>query len=381
MDFKISDEEEMIRRTAREFADQELKPIAAAVDKNEDIPSDVILKMADLGFMGMLVPEKHGGAGLNTFALTLASIEFNRASASIGITVSVHNSLVASPILRFGNEEQKERYLPRMANGSAIGAYALTETEAGSDAASIATTAVKSGDDYILKGSKLFVTNGAIADIFIVFARTHPDPALRAKGISAFIVERKTAGFTVGKREKKLGIKGSSTVALHLDDCKVPAKNLLGRENEGFAVAMDTLNGGRIGVAAQSVGIATACLDDSIKYAKERKQFGKPISEFEAIQWKIADIAVRLDAATLLTLRAARMRDAGVPHTKEAAMAKLFASTLANDAADEAIQIHGGVGYTKEFAVERYFRDAKITEIYEGTSEVQKLIISREMLK
>ncbi|OHB77476.1 MAG: acyl-CoA dehydrogenase [Planctomycetes bacterium RBG_16_59_8] len=381
MDFHLSDEESLIRQTARDFADREVKPVAAEVDDKEDIPTAIIQKMAELGFMGMLIPEKYGGAGLNVFSLTLAAMELNRASASVGITMSVHNSLVASPILHFGNDEQKQRFLPRLASAEAIGAYALTEAGAGSDAAALSTAAPRDGGDYILNGEKLFVTNGAIADLFIVFVRTHPDRAVRAKGISAFVVERDTAGFTVGKKEKKMGIRGSSTVSLHFDDCRVPAANLIGTENGGFAVAMHTLDGGRVGVAAQSVGIAEACLESSLKYAKERKQFGKFIGEFQAIQWKVADMATRLDAARLLTLRAARLRDEDAPHTKEAAMAKLFASTLANDAATQAIQVHGGVGYTKEFPVERFFRDAKITEIYEGTTEVQKIVIARELLK
>jgi alkylation response protein AidB-like acyl-CoA dehydrogenase len=379
--YKLTEEEVLIQKTARDFAEKELAPIAGEIDRSKRIPPDIIKKMAGLGFMGMLVPEEHGGSGLNNFCLTLVAIEINRVCASTGITMSVHNSLVTSPIIRFGSAEQKKRYLPKLARGEWIGAYSLTEPEVGSDAGSINTSAIQDGNYYVLNGRKNFVTNGGIADVFIAFARTHPDKTLRAKGISAFIIERGTNGFVIGKEEDKLGIRGSSTVSLTFEDCRVPRENLVGIENGGFKIAMHTLDGGRIGVAAQALGIAQASLEASIKYAKERKQFGRFISEFQAIQWKLSDIAGQIEATKLMLYNTAKLRDAGVSHTKEAAMVKLFASELANKSAKEAVQIHGGAGYTKDFPVERFMRDAKITEIYEGTSEIQKIVIARELLK
>lgn len=381
MQFQLSEEEELIQKTAREFADEKLAPLASKIDAEEQIPREIIDQMAELGFMGMLAPEQYGGAELNNFCYTLVQIEINRACASTGITMSVHNSLAQSPIIYFGSEAQKQKYLPKLTKAEWIGAYSLSEPGSGTDAASLICSAVRDGNSYILNGTKNFVTNGGIADIFIVFTRTHPDKSLKAKGISAFIVERGMKGFTIGKSEKKLGIKGSSTVELHFEDCRVPAENLLGKENEGFKIAMHTLDGGRIGISAQAIGIAEASLAASIKYSKERKQFDKFLAEFQAIQWKLAEMATDIDAAKLLTFRASRLRDAGKPHTKEAAIAKLFSATMVNKHAKEAVQILGGVGYTKDFPVERYFRDAKITEIYEGTSEVQRIVIARELLK
>lgn len=381
MQFQLSEEEELIQKTAREFADEKLAPLASKIDAEEQIPREIIDQMAELGFMGMLAPEQYGGAELNNFCYTLVQIEINRACASTEITMSVHNSLAQSPIIYFGSEAQKQKYLPKLTKAEWIGAYSLSEPGSGTDAASLICSAVRDGNSYILNGTKNFVTNGGIADIFIVFTRTHPDKSLKAKGISAFIVERGMKGFTIGKSEKKLGIKGSSTVELHFEDCRVPAENLLGKENEGFKIAMHTLDGGRIGISAQAIGIAEASLAASIKYSKERKQFDKFLAEFQAIQWKLAEMATDIDAAKLLTFRASRLRDAGKPHTKEAAIAKLFSATMVNKHAKEAVQILGGVGYTKDFPVERYFRDAKITEIYEGTSEVQRIVIARELLK
>jgi alkylation response protein AidB-like acyl-CoA dehydrogenase len=379
--YKLAEEELLIQKTAREFAEKELSGLASKIDKEGALPKEILKKMADLGFMGMLVPVEYGGSGLDNFSLTLVAIEVNRICASTGITMSVHNSLATSPIINFGSPEQKEKYLPRLAKGEWIGAYSLTEPEAGSDAGSIRTSATLRGDFYILNGTKNFVTNGGVADLFIVFARTHPDRSLRAKGISAFIVEKSFKGLTIGKEEGKLGIRGSSTVSLSFEDCKIPKENLLGKENGGFGIAMQTLDGGRIGVAAQAIGIAQASLEISVKYAIQRRQFGRFLREFQAIQWKLSDIATRLEAAKLLVYHAAKLRDMGLPHTKEAAMAKLFASELANYAAKEAIQIHGGAGYTKDFPAERLFRDAKITEIYEGTSEIQRIVIARELFK
>ena len=381
MSFHLTDEEQLIQQTAREFADKELAPLAPSIDRQGEIPRAVLDKMAELGFLGMLTPEQYGGAGLSNLALALVQLEINRACASTGVTRSVHNSLCQSPILKYGTEEQKKKYLPPLARGEWIGAYSLSEPVSGTDAAALITTAVRDGGDFVINGTKNFVTNGGFADLFILFARTNQAPDAKQSGISAFIVERTSKGLTVGKSEKKMGIRGSSTTTLFFDSCRVPAANLLGKEGEGFKIALSTLDGGRIGIASQATGIAMACLDASIKYSKERKQFDRPIGDFQAIQWKIAEMATDIDAARLLIFRAARMRDAGEPHTKEASMAKLFASTMANRHANQAVQIHGGVGYIKDFPVERYFRDAKITEIYEGTSEVQRIVVARSLLK
>jgi alkylation response protein AidB-like acyl-CoA dehydrogenase len=375
----LSDEERMIQETAREFADSEIAPVASENDAKGRFPADIIKKLGELGFMGMLIPEQYGGAGLGNFCLVLALEEVNRVCASTGVTMSVHNSLTTSPIIKFGSDYLKETYLPRLATGELLGAYALSEADAGSDAASLQCRAVKDGDEYVVNGTKLWVTTGADADLYIVMLRTDTDK--RSKGISAFIVERDTAGFKVGKKENKLGLRASSTTELIFEDCRLPAKNMLGEEGIGFKIAMATLDGGRIGIGTQAVGIAQACLDASVAYAQQREQFGKKIGEFQAIQWKIADMATAIEAARLMVHRAARMRDMDVPHTKESAMAKLFASETANRAAREAVQIHGGAGYLKDFPVERYFRDARITEIYEGTSEVQRIVISRAFLR
>lgn len=375
----LSDEERMIQETAREFADSEIAPVASENDAKGQFPAEIIKKLGELGFMGMLIPEQYGGAGLGNFCLVLALEEVNRVCASTGVTMSVHNSLTTSPIIKFGSDYLKETYLPRLATGELLGAYALSEADAGSDAASLQCRAVKDGDDFVVNGTKLWVTTGADANLYIVMLRTDPDQ--RAKGITSFVVERDTPGLKVGKKENKLGLRASSTTELVFEDCRLPAKNILGEEGMGFKIAMATLDGGRIGIGTQAVGIAQACLDASVAYAQEREQFGKKIGEFQAIQWKIADMATAIDAARLMVHRAARMRDMDVPHTKESAMAKLFASETANRAAREAVQIHGGAGYTKDFPVERFFRDARITEIYEGTSEVQRIVISRAFLR
>ncbi len=381
MNFTLSPEEALIQGTAREFADKELAPIAGKIDRQGQVPREILDKMASLGFLGMLTPESYGGVGLTNLALALVQLEINRACASTGVTMSVHNSLCQSPLLRYGSDEQKQKYLPRLARGEWIGAYSLTEPVSGTDAAALITTAVKDGDDYVINGTKNFVTNGGFADLFILFARTDASPTAKQTGISAFLVERTSKGLTVGKPEKKMGIRGSSTTTLFFDSCRVPRANMLGKEGDGLKIALSTLDGGRVGIASQACGIAMACLEASIHYAKERRQFDRPIGDFQAIQWKIAEMATDIDAAKLLIYRAARMRDAGEPHTKEASMAKLFASTMVNKHANQAVQIHGGVGYIKDFPVERYFRDAKITEIYEGTSEVQRIVVARSLLK
>jgi butyryl-CoA dehydrogenase len=377
--FDLSEEERMIQQTAREFAEAEIAPVAAENDAKAQFPRDIVKKLGELGFMGMLVPEKYGGAGMTNFCLVLALEEINRVCASTGVTMSVQNSLVCSPIIKYGTDEMKEKYLPVLASGERLGAYALSEAEAGTDAASIQARGVKDGDHFVLNGTKSWITTGADAEVYIVFVKT--DPAQRAKGISAFVVDRDAKGFSVGKKEDKLGLRASSTTELIFEDCRIPARNMLGSEGEGFKIALSTLDGGRIGIGTQAVGIARACLEASVAYANQREQFGKKIGEFQAIQWKIADMATQIDAARLMVFRASRLRDQNQPHTREAAMAKLFASEVANRVARDAVQIHGGAGYLKDFAVERFYRDARITEIYEGTSEVQRIVISRAVLQ
>ena len=380
MDFELSEEHRMVRDSAREFAREVLAPRAAGLDRDGIFPIENFREAAARGFTGMLVPEEYGGAGLGNFALALVLMEINRACASTGVTLSVHNSLVSGPLVHFGTEAQKKRWLPLLASGEALGAYSLSEAPSGSDAAALRCAAVRDGGDFVLNGTKLWVTSGTHADLFIVFARTDPSVS-NAKGISAFLVERGAKGFRVSRKEEKLGIRASSTTELVLEDCRLPAGNLLGPLNEGFRVAMHTLDGGRVGIAAQGVGIAEACLEASVKYAKERRQFGQPIASFEPIQWKIAEMATKIDAARLLVLRAAWLKDRGQPHACEAAMAKLEASRAANWCARQAVQVHGGAGYLVDFPVERYFRDARISEIYEGTTEIQKIVISRHVLK
>lgn len=380
MDFNLTEEQEAIRQTARDFAEKEIRPVAAEYDRKEEFPWPIVRKLAELGFMGMIIPEEYGGTGAGNVALATTIMEISRVCASTGVTLSVHNSLLSNPLLKFGAEKQKRKYLPKLASGEWIGAYALTESTAGSDAASLKTTAVKKGDRYILNGSKVWITNAGVADVIIAFAVTDRE-GKRGNNITAFILEKTFKGFSVGAHEKKLGIRASDTVELSFDEMEVPEENLLGVLNQGFKIAMDTLDGGRIGIASQACGIAMGCLDESVKYARERKQFGKAIAEFQPIQWKIAEMAMELDAAKLLTLRAAHMKDLGVPHTLQASMAKLFSSNICNKAADNAVQIFGGYGYTKEYPVERFYRDAKITELYEGTTEIQNIVISRALLR
>ncbi len=379
MNFQFTEEQSMIKETARKFAVEELAPKASERDEKEEFPDEEVKKLAELGFMGMMVSEKYGGAGLDTISYVLAMEEISKIDASVGVIMSVNNSLVCWPIETFGTEEQKLKYLPRLARGELLGAFCLSEPEAGSDASNQRTTAVKDNDCYILNGTKNFITNGVYANVLIVFAQT--DKEKGSKGISAFIVEKDFPGVIVTKKEKKLGIRSSDTAQIVFEDCKVPACNRLGEEGLGFKIAMTTLNGGRIGIAAQALGIAQASLEASIKYAKERKTFGKYLAEHQAIQFKIADMATKIEAARLLTLLAAWKKDRGEKYVKEASMAKLFASQVAVEASLEAVQIHGGYGYIKDFPVERYLRDSKITEIYEGTSEIQRIIISRELLE
>ncbi len=379
MDFNFDEELTMVRDMSREFAEKELLPRATKFDRQESIDPDVLEKMAELGLFGLTIPEQYGGAGMGNLALAVVLMEINRACASTGVTLSVHNSLLGAPIRHFGSDEQKQEWLPKLASGACIGAYCLTEPNSGSDAAALKTTAVKDGGDYVINGTKVWVTNGGIAGLFVVYARTDPE-ASKARGISAFLVPSDTPGLSVGKHEPKTGIRGSSTTEIILDNVRLPASSLLGEENRGFQIAMNTLDGGRIGIASQSCGIATACLEAAVKYANEREQFGRTIGNFQAVQWKLSDMSTRIEASKLLTFKAAKLRDDGESCNKEAAQAKLFASTSANYCADECLQIHGGAGYTDDFHVERLFRDARITEIYEGATDIQRIVIARQLL-
>lgn len=377
--FNLTEEQKMIQQTAREFADNEIAPVAEKYNREGKFPKEIIDKLAGLGFLGMLVPEEYGGTALGNFCLVLALEEVNRACASTGVTMSVHNSLCTSPIIHWASEDLKKKYLPKLATGELLGAYALSEPDSGSDAASLTCAAVKDGDDYVLNGTKNFITTGAEADVFIVFTRT--DTSHKTRGITAFIVEADTKGFSVGRKEDKLGLRASSTTQLVFEDARVSASQVIAEEGVGFKIAMHTLDGGRIGIAAQSIGIAQASLEAAIKYAEEREAFDKQIGHFQAMQWKLADMATRIEASRLLVYNAARLKDEGKPHTMEAAMAKLFSSETSNWVAKEAVQIHGGAGYLEDFPVERYFRDARITTIYEGTSEIQRIVISRALLQ
>ncbi|MCC7140399.1 MAG: acyl-CoA dehydrogenase family protein [Planctomycetes bacterium] len=380
MDFDLSDDLIAVRDGAREFAERELLPRAAASDEAEAFVEAQWKACGEAGWAGMSIPEAYGGQGLSAVATSLALAELSRACAATGVTVSVHLGLCSAALVRWGNEEQRRRYLPRLASGEWLGAYALSEAGSGSDAAALRCAATPDGaGGFVLDGSKLWITSGDHANLVVVFARTSNES--KAKGITAFLVETSWPGVQPGKKEKKMGIRGSSTVEMRLDRVRVPAANVLGEVNQGFSVAMGLLDGGRIGIACQALGIAQACLEASVKYAKEREQFGQPIASFESIQWKLAEMALRIDAARLLILRAAWLKDQGRPHTREASMAKLDASRTADFCAKEAVQVHGGAGYTKEFPVERYFRDARITEIYEGTTEIQNLVIAREVLR
>jgi alkylation response protein AidB-like acyl-CoA dehydrogenase len=378
MDFELAEEQQMVRETTRAFVEREVKPVASRLDREAIYPFELVKRLSELGLMGILVPQEFGGSGMDLLSCVVAIEEISKAWASLAVAMSVQNSLVCAPIARFGSVAQKKKYLPSLARGERLGCYALTEPGSGSDAGSIQTRAKRVGDDFVLTGNKIFTTNGNRADLAIVYAVT--DPAKGKRGISAFIVEKNSPGFVVGKLEDKLGLRSSDTAGLLFEDCRVPGENLLGTEGEGFTIALATLDGGRIGIAAQALGIAQGCLEESVAYAQQRRQFGRAIAEFEAIQWMLADMATEIDAARLLTYRAAWLAEQGRTFTKEAAMAKLFASEAANRAAYKAIQIFGGYGYTKEFAVERFFRDARITTIYEGTSEIQRLVIARRLI-
>jgi alkylation response protein AidB-like acyl-CoA dehydrogenase len=380
VEFELTKEHRLISQMVAEFADKEVAPRAQEYDEAEEFPGDLVDKMYDLGLMAMMVPEEYGGGGTDTISYCLAMEEINRVDASLGTIMSVNNSLVCDPILRYGTGEQKEYYLPRLAQGKWLGAYALTEPWSGSDAGAMRSTARLEGDEWVLNGQKIFVTNAWHAQVIISYAKTDPE-APRSKGISAFIIPADAPGLHKIRKEKKMGIRATDTTALAFEDCRVPRENLLGKLHEGFKVALSTLDGGRIGIASQALGIARGAYEASLTYAKEREQFGQPISKFQAIRWKLADMATEIDAARLLIHRAAYLRDQGRRYTKEASMAKLFASDLAVRATREAVQIYGGYGYLRDYPVERLYRDAKITEIYEGTSEIQRLVIARQLLK
>ena len=378
MDFKLTEEHEMIRQAARDFARNELLPGVIDRDNDQKFPTDQVKMMGELGFMGMMVDPKYGGGGMDAVSYVLAMEEISKIDASASVVMSVNNSLVCWGLEKFGTEEQKQKYLVPLAKGEKIGAFCLSEPEAGSDATSQRTTAIDKGDHYVLNGTKNWITNGSSASIYLVMAQT--DAELGHRGINCLIVERGMDGFVVGKKEDKMGIRGSDTHSLMFQDVKVPKANRLGENGFGFKFAMQVLSGGRIGIAAQALGIASGALEFALKYSQERKAFGKEIYKHQAIAFKLADMATEVDAARLLVLRSAWLKDQGLPFEKESAQAKLFASTIAQTVTNEAVQIHGGYGYVKEFHVERLMRDAKITQIYEGTSEIQKIVISRALL-
>ncbi len=374
MQFELTEQQRMIRDMARDFAAKEVAPQAAENDRLERFPADIVKRLGELGFMGMNVPEQYGGAGLDSLCYVLAMEEISKACASVGVIMSVNNSLVCWPLEVYATEEQKKTWLTPLAKGELLGAYCLSEPNAGTDAANQQTTARQEDGHWVINGMKNFITNGAHADVLIVFAQTNPE--LKHKGIRAFIVEKTDPGFSVIHKEEKMGIRSSDTAQLALDNIKVGPERVLGEEGTGFKIAMSTLDGGRIGIAAQALGISAAAYEAAREYAKQREQFGRPIAKFQAIQWKIADMALRLEAARLLTYKAAWAKEQGGRYSEEAAMAKLAASEASHFITNEAVQIFGGNGYSKEYPIERHFRDAKITEIYEGTSEAQRLVIS-----
>ncbi len=379
MDFELTEEQRLVRDMVRDLAQKELAPRAAEVDKTEEFPAKNIQKMADLGLLGLPYPEKYGGGGGDYLSYAIAVEEVARACGSTALIYAAHVSLGCGPIYYFGSEEQKQKWLPHLCSGRGLGAFGLTEPEAGSDAGSTRTVAVRDGDCYVLNGSKMWITSGAIADVIVATAKT--DPQAGTRGISCFLVEKGTPGFIPGKNEPKMGLKGSVTSALTFEDCRVPVSNLLGQEGEGFKQMLITLDAGRISIGAMALGLAQAALDQATRYARERRQFDQPIANFQAIQWMIADMATEIDAARLLIYRAAALKDAGRPFGKEAAMAKLYASETAERAAFKAVQIHGGYGYSREYPVERIYRDQRLCSIGEGTSEIQRLVIARQVLK
>ena len=379
MDFSISKKEQLFLNMIREFAEKEVKPLAAEVDEEERFPIETVRKMGPLGIMGIPIPKEYGGAGGDVLSYAMCVEELAKVCGTTAVIVSAHTSLCAAPIFENGTEEQKMKYLPDLATGEWIGAFGLTEPNAGTDASAQQTFAVKEGDHYVLNGSKIFITNAEYADVYIIMAMT--DKSQGTRGISAFIVEKSFPGFSVGKKEKKMGIRGSATCELIMENCIVPAENLLGKEGKGFSIAMKTLDGGRIGIASQALGIAQGAMDETVKYTKERKQFGKPLCKFQNMQFQLADMQTRIEASRLLVRKAAWKKDGKIPYSADAAMAKLFAAETAMEMTTKAVQYHGGYGYTREYPVERMMRDAKITEIYEGTSEVQRMVIAGQLFK
>lgn len=379
MDFSLTKQETLFLQMIREFAEKEVKPLAAEIDEQERFPMETVQKMGKIGIMGIPVPVQYGGQGGTNQMYTMAVEELSRVCATTGVIVSAHTSLCMAPIMENGTEEQKQKYLPKLASGEWIGAFGLTEPNAGTDAAMQQTMAVDAGDKWILNGTKIFITNAGYAHVYVIFAMT--DKSLGTKGISAFIVEEGFKGFSIGKKEKKMGIRGSATCELIFENCEVPKANLLGQMGKGFNIAMKTLDGGRIGIASQALGIAQGAMDETVKYTKERKQFGRPIANFQNTQFQLADLETDVQAARFLVRSAAYKKDAGIPYSKDAAMAKLFAANTAMNVTTKAVQFHGGYGYTREYPIERMMRDAKITEIYEGTSEVQRMVIAAHLLK
>ncbi|MBT3231820.1 MAG: acyl-CoA dehydrogenase [Calditrichaeota bacterium] len=374
----LTEEQQMLREMVHDFAQNEVKPVAAVIDETCKFPMDTVKQMGELGLLGIVFPEKYGGAEMDYVCYAIAVEEISRVCASHGITLAAHISLGVNPIYMFGSEEQKMEWMPRLCSGEVLGAFGLTEPNAGSDAGGTETTAVRDGDEWVLNGTKRFITNATVSDVYSVTAIT--DKSKGTKGISAFLVEKDRAGFSLDKKEDKLGIRGSDTAGLIYEDCRIPAKNLMGKEGDGFKYFLDILDGGRISIGAMALGIAQGALDEALKYSQEREQFRRPLSSFQAIQMKLADMATWIEASRHLIYNAARLKDAGKPYIKEASMGKLFASETATKVAEMAIQIHGGYGYTRDYPVERMWRDAKLTEIGEGTSEIQRLVIARQLL-
>ncbi|PTL38332.1 acyl-CoA dehydrogenase [Alkalicoccus saliphilus] len=379
MNLQFTEEQEMTRRMVRQFAEEKVASAVKQMEEHETFPSEIIKEMGELGLMGMPIPEKYGGSGMDYTSYMIAIHELSKVSAAVGVILSVHTSVGTNPILYFGKEEQKQKYIPKLASGEYLGAFAVSEAGAGSDVSSMKTTAVLKGDHYVLNGTKMWITSGGYADTYIVFAKTGSEGGSR--DISAFIVEKDTPGLEALTPEKKMGLRGSSTTPLAFDNCLVPKENLLGGEGDGFKIAMANLDAGRIGIAAQALGIAEGALEAATAYAKERKQFGKPIGQHQGLGFKLADMATQVEAAKLLTYRAADLRTRGLPSGKEASMAKMFASDTAMKTAVEAVQVFGGYGYTEEYPVERFFRDAKVTQIYEGTNEIQRIVINKSLMK
>lgn len=379
MDFSLTKQEKLFLQMIREFAEKEVKPLAAEVDEQERFPSETVEKMAKIGLMGIPVPKEYGGAGSTNQMYTMAVEELSKVCATTGVIVSAHTSLCVAPIMEHGTDAQKQKYLPKLASGEWLGAFGLTEPNAGTDASAQQTIAVADGEDYIINGTKIFITNAEYADVFIIFAMT--DKSLGVKGITAFILEKGMKGFSIGKKELKMGIRGSATCELIFEDVRVSKDQMLGKIGGGFGIAMKTLDGGRIGIASQALGIAQGALDETVKYTKERKQFKKPLAQFQNTQFQLADMKTKIEAARLLVRSAAYKKDMKLPYSADAAMAKLFAAETSMEVTTKAVQLHGGYGYTREYPVERMMRDAKITEIYEGTSEVQRMVISANLLK